>query len=154
MMRKATCFYGLVMVVLAGCASAGSQADLAKPIPAGEARIVVYRNDGIYESLDWVPVTLNGRQVGGAGPDSVFVRDVAPGPYRIDVIAQSLWPDTAKTVVAGAGETIYVKIATFRNPSSNRSTTDSAGPVFVPEVMEPAVARSEIGELPHTAAVH
>lgn len=147
MTRQARCLYGLIMLALAGCASPGSQADLAKPIPPGEARIVVYRNDGIYESLDWVPVTFNGRQVAGVGPDSLFSRDVAPGPYRIDVIAQDLWPDTPKKVVAAAGETIYVKIAVFRNPSSNRSTTDSAGPVFVPEVMDPVVARHDIGEL-------
>jgi hypothetical protein len=153
MMRPAKCLYGLAMLVLAGCVSSGPQADLTTPIAAGEARIVVYRNDGIYESLDWVPVTFNGREVGGSGPQSMFFRDVPPGSYRIDVLGEALWPGQQITVKAAAGETLYVRIGVFRGPSNQRSVGDSIGPIFVPELMEPAGAREDIGALPRTAAL-
>ncbi len=152
MVLKASGLYGLVLLVLVGCASA-SQADLAKPVPPGQARFVVYRNDGVYESLQWVPVTLNGREVGGAGPDAVFSRDVPPGSYRVSVLSQALWPGQTKTVAATAGETIYVKIGVFQGPSNARAEGFGTGPIFVPEIMNPAVARRELGELSHAAAL-
>jgi hypothetical protein len=153
MTRKAGCLYGLLMLVLSGCATAGSQADLAKPLAPGEARIVVYRNDGVYESLDWVPITFNGTEVGGSGPDSLFVRDVPPGSYLVDVLGQALWPGQQITVAVAAGQTAYVKIGVFRGPSNERSVGDSIGPIFVPEEIEPAAARRDLGELSRAAAL-
>lgn len=155
MIRKAKCLYGLFMLfVLAGCASAGPQADLATPLAPDKARIVVYRNDGIYESLDWIPVTFNGREAGGSGPQSVFFRDVPPGSYLIDVLGQALWPGQQRTVAVAAGETAYVKIGVFRGPSNERSVGDSIGPIFVPEIMDPVAARRDISELSRSAALH
>ncbi len=153
MTRKAGCLYGLLILVLLGCTSGGPQADLARPLAPGEARIVVYRNDGIYESLDWVPITFNGHEVGGSGPDSVFFRDVPPGSYRIDVLGEALWPGQQITVAVGAGQTAYVKIGVFRGPSNERSVGDSIGPIFVPEEVDPAVARGDISELSRTAVL-
>jgi hypothetical protein len=116
------------------------------PVAAGQARIFVYRDNEPYQTLDWVPVTFNGRQVGGVGPGLFFYRDVAPGTYEIDVISQSLWPDQAKRVAARAGETIYAKVEVFRSSYA----TDNSGmswPTYAVEIREPAVARSEMSEL-------
>jgi hypothetical protein len=153
MVRRAKSLFGLVALALAGCVSVGPQADLSKPLAPGDGRIVVYRNDGIYESLDWVPVTFNGREVGGSGPQSVFLRDVAPGSYRIDVLGEALWPDQQITVRVAAGETAYVKIGVFRGPSNQRSVSDADGPIFVPEAMDAAAARQDISELSRSAAL-
>jgi hypothetical protein len=147
MRRRVKGVCGLGMLLLAGCMPPGRAADLAMPIPPGEARIVVYRNGGVYESLQWVPVTLDGRKIGGAGPDAVFLRDVPPGTYRIGVVSQSLWPGQTKTVVADAGQTIYVKVGVVRGASSSWSEGWGVEPTFVPEIIDPEVARREIAGL-------
>src|SRR5579875_1835940 len=101
MMRGARWFWGMILLALAGCAApaaAPSALQAVPPLPAGEGRIIVYRDRDIYQSLDWIPVTFNDRQVGAVGPGAAFFRNVAPGTYQIDVISQALWPDRAKTV--------------------------------------------------------
>lgn len=146
MMRAARWFCGLVLLALAGCApapSGPSVLEIFPPLPAGDGRIVVYRDVDIYQSLQWIPVTFNGRQVGAAGPGAVFFRDVAPGTYEIDVVSQTLWPDRAKTVKVGTGQTVYAKIEVFRSPASS-DTSEVVGPVFVVAIMAPAFARREI----------
>ncbi len=134
------------VALLTGCAVAPGTPPVVAPLAADEARIFLYRDNEIYESLDWVPVTFNGRKVGAVGPGLFFYRDITPGTYRIDVISESLWPDQAKTVAAHAGETLYAKVEALRDSAASDSS-DMPSPTFIIAIMEPAVGRGEINGL-------
>jgi uncharacterized protein DUF2846 len=144
----------LLVVALAGCAGPSPIFDdiaaTLPPLAPDRARIFVYRDFEPYQSLSWVPVFLNGNQVGAVGPGHVILRDVPPGTYRIEAKSEGLWPNQTKTVTATAGQTIYAKITSFKglNP-----TVSSGGimTTFVVTLMDPATARHEIATLWYTA---
>ena len=116
------------------------------PIPAGEARIFVYRAYEPYQSLSWVPVFFNGVTTGAVGPGQVLMRDVPAGTYTIEPKSEGLWPNQAKTVRVGAGDVVYAKIESFNglDPVGN---SDDLQATFVVVLMDPVAARREIGPL-------
>lgn len=132
--------------LLTGCAVAPHPPPLVAPLAANEARIFVFRDNEPYESLDWVPVTFNGRKVGAVGPGLFFYRDVTPGTYGIDVISDSLWPDQARTVAARAGETIYAKVEVLRDSAASDSS-DMPSPTFIVAIINPELGRNEVNGL-------
>ena len=149
-MRWLRCLCVPLVALLAGCLATPSTTVPPPPLAAGAARIFLYRDNEPYESLDWVPVTFNGREVGAVGPGLFFYRDVAPGTYSIDVITQSLWPDQARTVAARAGETIYAKVGVLRNSAAS-DNSDQPVPTFAVDIMDPALARDEMSGLTQAA---
>jgi hypothetical protein len=55
------------------------------PIPAGESRIWLYRNEGPYESHETPYFRLNRQPVGISEPNAALYRDVPPGHYTVSV---------------------------------------------------------------------
>jgi hypothetical protein len=55
------------------------------PIPAGEARLWVYRDGGPRETQMRPYLRLNGQIAGISEPNGAFYRDVAPGHYAVTV---------------------------------------------------------------------
>lgn len=147
----------LLGVALSGCAAGGTPfneaaASLA-PIPAGAARIFVYRDFAYYQGLDWVPVLFNGQTVGAVGPGQVIMRDVAaPGTYRIEAASQGLWPDQEKTVAVQPGQTVYAKVESFKSldPSAGRPVLQIT---YVVVLQDTATGRREIDHLRLMASV-
>ena len=137
----------LLALVAIGCTNPPTfdqvSATLA-PIRAGEARIFVYRDYEPYQSLSWVPVFFNRAKVGAVGPGQVLMRDVPPGTYTIEPKSEGLWPNQAKTVRVGAGDSVYAKIESFNglDPSG-----DDLQATFVVVLMDSVAARREIGPL-------
>jgi hypothetical protein len=138
-----------LLLLISACASAPSfdeaSATLA-PLPAGEARLFIYRDFQPYQSLSWVPVFLNGRRAGAVGPGRVLVRDIPAGTYTIAALSQGLWPNQAKTVTVAPEQTVYAKIESFKsaNPAGNRFALQTT---FVVVLMDSATGRREIGPL-------
>lgn len=146
----------IVMLALAACTGEPAPTfdqigDRLPPPPANTARIFVYRDFEPYQSLEWVRVFFNGATVGAVGPGKVFLRDVAPGTYTIEPKSEGLWPEQAKTVTVEPGQAVYAKVTSFKsvNPTGNRQAEIST---FVVVLMDPAVARREIGPLWYEAA--
>ena len=137
-----------LLLALVGCAPAGTPYSGASipPVPAGSARVVLYRDFEVYQSLSFVPVFLNRADVGAVGPGKILIRDVPPGTYAIEAKSQGLWPNQVKTVTLAAGDTAYAKIESFRglNPSANR---DELQTTFVVELIAPEVATRELQQL-------
>lgn len=139
----------LLALVAAGCASLPTfdQASARlPPIPAGEARIFVYRDYEPYQSLSWVPVFFNRATIGAVGPGHVLMRDVPPGTYTIEPKSEGLWPDQAKSVRVAAGDTVYAKIESFNGLEATGSS-DELQTTFVAVLVDPIAARREIGPL-------
>ncbi len=137
----------LVALAAAGCASPPTFDQVSAtlpPIPAGEARIFVYRDYEPYQSLAWVPVFFNGATIGAVGPGHVLKRDVAPGTYKIEAKSEGLWPDQAKTVRVAAGDFVFAKIESF-NGLDDSGGGDELQATFVVVLVDPLVARREIG---------
>lgn len=139
----------LAVVVVAGCSGeAPPRFDQGgvPPIPAGMARVYLYRTFEPYQSLAYVAVFLNRDDVGAVGPGKVLFRDVAPGTYTIEAKSEGLWPNQTKTVALGAGQTAYAKIESFRGLDP---TADMPEPqtTFVVVLIAPEIAEREMGQL-------
>ena len=159
----------LLALALAGCAPTPRLGEIAARLPpAGKnARLFVYRDYDLGQSLLWVPIEVNSAKIGGVGPGHVVVCDLPPGVYTIAPRAEYLWPDQAKTVRVEAGQAIYakvgslwtsgsgtrpVKLAALRAPADQMTDiTASPGanvvPVFVIMLQDPAIGEREVGAL-------
>ena len=75
-----------LLLILVGCAGAGSSAQVAAvapPVPAGQARIWFYRAWEPSESLNLADVEVNDTYFGSVANGSAFYRDIPPGRYHI-----------------------------------------------------------------------
>ncbi len=139
----------VLALAAAGCAEPPTFDQVAgslPPIPPGAARIFVYRGYEPYQSLSWVPVFFNGYNVGAVGPGHVIMRDVPAGTYDIAVASQGLYPNQDKVVALAPGQVAYAKIGSFQglDPTADRPVPLTT---FVVTLVDPAIARQEIGHL-------
>jgi len=75
-----------LLLALAACAQTATTAPVAvAPMPAGEARVWIYRDAGTYDSHARPYVRMNDAIVGISEPRGAFYRDVPPGHYHIGV---------------------------------------------------------------------
>ena len=153
-MRVAPRWLGLLLAaVAAGCENLPTfeQASATLPqLPAGEARIFLYRDLAAYQSLAWDPIFFNGKNIGAVGPGQVILRDVAPGTYKIEPKSEGLWPDQAKTVRLSAGDVVYAKVETFTGLDPVGNTNDLQD-TFVVVIVDPALAQRAIASLHYRA---
>ena len=157
----------VLALALAGCAPTPRLGEVAArlPLAAKNARLFIYRDYDLSQSLQWVPVEVNGAEIGDIGLGHVVVCDLPPGIYTIAPRAEYLWPDQAKTVRVEAGQAIYakvgnlwttgsgtgpVKLAALRVPADQMAdASPSLGvvPVFVVMLQDPAIGEGEVGAL-------
>lgn len=169
MARRAWWVFVLGALALAGCASPPRLGQVAAtlPPPGNNARLFVYRDYDLAQSLQAVPVYVNGAEIGGVGPGDVIVCDLPPGLYTIAPRADKLWPDQAKSIRVAAGEAFYAKVGSFWTTGSGTEpfrlaslrpaglqladVTVSPGPnlvpVFVVMLQNPATAQGEVGAM-------
>jgi hypothetical protein len=139
----------LAIGVLTGCSgetAARFDQTGVPPIATGMARVYVYRAFEPYQSLAYVPVFLNRAEIGAVGPGKVLFRDVTPGTYTIEAKSEGLWPEQAKTVALGGGQTVYAKIESFRglDPSADAPVPQTT---FIVLLIAPEIAEREMGQL-------
>jgi hypothetical protein len=145
----------LLAALLAACIQAPPFRDVAAllpPLAPDQARIYVYREWEVSESLSYAPrVYLNGVQVGDAVPGGVFYRDVpAPETYFISVDTEGVYWNPFKTVALQPGETLYVKIESL---SSWASGLTFQRPTFVVAIIPPEQAQRELNGMRYIAEV-
>jgi hypothetical protein len=143
--------FAIIALVAAGCADHPRLAETAAQLspPGNKARLFIYRDYDVAQSLAWVPIFLNGANSGGVGPGHVLVCDLSPGTYTIDPKSAGLYPDQAKTVTVAAGQDIYAKIGSFRtiNPTSRNQSLMST---FVVTLEDTATGQGKVGPLWYT----
>src|SRR5580700_9699055 len=76
----------IALCAATSCAQVPTTAAVAvPPVPAGEARVWFYRDEGPYETHAPATVRMNDAVVGELAPRGVFYRDTAPGHYHVAV---------------------------------------------------------------------
>jgi hypothetical protein len=85
------------------------------PVPAGSARIWIYRNDGPYDSQDRPYLRLNGQVAGIVEPNGAFYRDVPPGRYAVTMDSYGVpYPNEFAQVDLGTGQQAFIKVLSMR----------------------------------------
>ncbi len=125
---------------------AAVEANLPPPAP-GLARIYFYRALSYYDIQEGTSVYLNQQTVGFSRIGTVFYRDVTPGSYFISVLSPGPFPNQFKTIQTKPGQTWYVRIESLLSWSGSGSPSDSRGPTFTVNLIDPAAAKQEIHDL-------
>ena len=114
--RLAATAAGALLLSTANCAQPAITGSVAiPPVPAGEARIWVYRDYEPYTGKGLPAVAANGGYIGRAELGGAFYRDVAPGHYHVTVETFGVDVNQAADFDLAAGRAAYVKIVS--NPS-------------------------------------
>jgi len=114
--RLANAVAGALLLFTANCAQPAITGSITiPPIPAGEARIWIYRDYEPYAGKGLPAVAANGGYIGQAELGGAFYRDVAPGHYRVTVESYGVDVNQAADFDLAAGRAAYVKIVS--NPS-------------------------------------
>jgi hypothetical protein len=101
-----------VLLTAANCSRMPTTGSVViSPIPAGPARIWIYRNDGPNEIQASPYLRLNGRVAGISEPDGAFYRDVTPGRYVVTVDSYiDTYVGQFVSVDLAVGQEAYVKV--------------------------------------------
>jgi hypothetical protein len=138
---------GLLLTTVACAQPALTAAVAVPPVPAGEARIWVYRDDGPYAGKGLPAVGMNGAVVGAAQLGGVFYRDVAPGHYTVTVESTGRDYDQVASLEMHPGQEGYVKIVSNPEWVSGGDTFTYERPTFYAWEIPPDKARAEIAHL-------
>jgi hypothetical protein len=138
---------------IVGCAALGpTAAPLAAapvpPIPAGDARIWVYRTYEPYAD-HWLPaVYANGSTIGWAQLGGAFYRDVAPGHYHMTAQTWGVDFNQSSDLDLAAGQQAYIRIVSapeWFTISEHRLSYER--PTYYAWSILPQVAAAEIAPL-------
>ena len=118
------------------------------PVPAGTARIWIYRNDGPHEIQASPYLRLNGRVAGISEPDGAFYRDVTPGHYvvTVDSYIDSYISQFAPVDLA-AGQEAYVKVLSMRREKMG-GEAGGVRDIFYTRLIPADIARDAIARSP------
>jgi hypothetical protein len=105
-----------VLLLLTSCSQLPpTSSAVIPPIPAGGARIWIYRNEGLYESKDRPYLRLNGQIAGISEPNGAFYRDLPPGHYTVSVDSYAVpYPNQFAQLDLGAGQQAFIQVVSMR----------------------------------------
>jgi hypothetical protein len=137
-----------LVLTIAGCAAPTAPVAMSlPPLAAGTARIVIYRDIGIYDAANVLSLALNGNAIGALPRGEVAYRDVAPGTYTVTFNPTRAAVNQFPAVTVAAGDVAYMKILALPE-------RDCAGTIgtfggcdingFIARAVAPAQAQQEI----------
>jgi hypothetical protein len=131
-----------------GCAQpAPTAAAPIPPIPAGQARIWVYRTYEPYAN-HWLPeVYANGATIGWAQLGGAFYRDFAPGHYHITVWTLGIDFNQSSDLDLAASQQAYIRIVSLPSWEQSGFRRSYERPTYYAWLILPQVATAEIAPL-------
>lgn len=138
----------LILVVGAGCAAPPQTAQLlaaAPPVPAGQARIWLYRDWSPSESLNLANVDVNDSYFGSVANGGAFYRDVPAGRYHIAPMSYNRDFSQDTNLDLALGQQAYIKI--LSSQSWDGACRDCVRDTFYAWLIAPKVARAEIARV-------
>jgi hypothetical protein len=150
--------YGAAMLLIAATVGLAPQAQAQMPpstsvapaIPAGMARIWIYREANAFDSAATPYLRLNDAVVGVSQPGGVLYRDVAPGTYTVTADSYGTDVNQFATVIVGPAQTAFVKVIpmTYTFGGTSRGGGGYGRDTFYTWLMSPQYAVGEIWHLP------
>lgn len=136
------------LAALTGCAPMPLVRSAAiTPIPAGKARLWIYRVYLPSETLNMTRVSMNGAYAGYAQLGGVFYRDVQPSIYHITVESYGRDFNQSTNVALVTGQEAFVEIESLRSWASIYGIGMGAGrDTFYAWLIFPQIARAEIAQ--------
>lgn len=145
--RKWLLSAGALLLIATGCAARAPVTEV--PIPAGQARIWVYRTWLPSESLNLANIEVNGVYFGSVENGGAFYRDVPPGTYHI--VPESWAHDPSTTpkqdtnVAVALGQQVYIKIVDLTSWAVSVSVSKNfQRDAFWAYLIQPQQAQAEI----------
>jgi hypothetical protein len=150
--------YGAAMLLIAATVALAPQAQAQMPppasvaptIPAGMARIWIYREANAFDSTATPYLRLNDVVIGVSQPGGLLYRDVLPGSYL--VTADSIGTDINQfvTVIVGPGQDAFVKVIpmTYSFGGTSHGGGGFGRDTFYTWLVSPQYAVGEIWHLP------
>jgi hypothetical protein len=149
---------GIALLAVAGCAQLPPAASgLGAPIPAGEARVWIYRLAGPYDSQARPYIRMNNGVVAISEPGGAFYRDLPPGHYHVSVDSYLAEPSQSGDVDLTPGQQVYFKVvaAEFACSGGGGGGSDDGGgggtcqrDNFYAWSIPPEVAQGEVARSP------
>ena len=138
-----------LLLVLTHCSQAAPMSSaVIAPVPAGAARIWIYRNDGPYEAQQRPYMWLNGHVTGIVEPNGAIYRDVPPGQYTINVVNYGVpYPNQFAEFNLGAGQEAFVKVLSMSEKVGGEFGVGTRTRFFT-QLVPPDVARAAIAGTP------
>lgn len=141
---------GQCALLLAGAACAQPAVTAAvsiPPVPAGEARIWIYRDYEPYAGKGLPAVGINGAITGAAELGGAFYRNVAPGHYSVTVESTGRDFNQVANFDIAPGQEAYVKIVSSPNWVSGGDIVQYERPTFYAWRMPTDAARVDVSRL-------
>lgn len=139
-----------LLLAMTACAQqpASLAASSPPPIPAGEARIWVYRTYEPYADHGLPAVYANGVTIGWAQLGGAFYRDAAPGHYHVTVQSYGVNSNQSSDLDLAAGQEAYIRIVSLPSWAegfNQRRTYER--PTYYAWLILPQVAAAEVAPL-------
>jgi hypothetical protein len=143
-----------LLLVLTGCSEVPpTSSATVPPIPAGEARIWIYRNDGPHDTQDRPYLRLNGQVAAISEPNGAFYRDVPPGHYAVSVDSYGVpYPNQFAQVDLGAGQEAFIKVLSMRERVGGGGDSNAFRALFFTQLFPADAARAAIADTPFYGA--
>ena len=138
-----------VLLLLTSCSQVPpTSSAVIPPIPAGAARIWVYRNDGPYDSQNRPYLRLNGQVAGISEPNGALYRDVAPGRYTVSVDSYGVpYSNQFAQVDLGARQEAFIKVLSMREKVGGEVGVGTRA-LFFTQLVAADAARATIASTP------
>ena len=140
-----------LLLLLTGCSQPPPTSSvMIPPVPAGESRIWLYRDEGPYQSHETPYFRLNGQPVGISEPNAALYRDVPPGHYTVNVDSYGVpYPNQFANFDIGAGQEIFIKVVSMRERVGGGGDSGlSLRAIFYTWLIPADAARGEISSIP------
>ena len=147
--RWLRCCLASLFLVVADCGQApAANSTVIPPVPAGAARIWIYRNDGPYDPQQRPYLWLNGQIAGIVEPNGAMYRDVPPGQYQVTVDSYGVaYPNQFAQFNLGAGQEAFVKVLSTRDVVGGEFGVGSRARFFT-QLFPADAARAAIASTP------
>jgi hypothetical protein len=101
-----------IVLVTANCTSLPATSSVTiPPLPAGEARLWIYRDGGPRDAQQRPYLRLNGQIAGISEPNGTLYRDVSPGHYKVTVDSYTgTYFDQFADINLAAGQEAYIEV--------------------------------------------
>jgi hypothetical protein len=133
-------------LLLTGCSHLPPTSSVViPPVPAGVARIWIYRDGGVYDNLERPYLRFNSQVAGISEPNGALYRDVPPGHYAVTVDSYGVpYPNQFAQVDLGAGQEAFIKVSSMREKVGGEAGVGSRSLFFTQlvaaEAAQPAIA--------------